>query len=148
MYKFINEYFCPLSSFIFSFQFSPHFGEKTFWWVRGENTEALQFIFFSPTQPNTLQKSLNSYFLFKVFHPPYFTSKQKHPVSILLLFSTIYESHVSHYLFYLTFAYCSYYLWVTCESLLILFNFFFILFASVMWVIYLFYLTFTFYLYI
>ena len=31
-------YFCPLSSFIFNLQFSLHFGEKTFWWARGENT--------------------------------------------------------------------------------------------------------------
>ena len=26
-------YFCPLSSLIFSFQFSLHFGERTFWWT-------------------------------------------------------------------------------------------------------------------
>ena len=37
---------------------------------------------FLPIQPNTHQKSFFSYFLFyflsKVFHPPYFTSKQTH----------------------------------------------------------------------
>ena len=42
---------------------------------------APQFIFLSPRQPNTLQKSFSSYFLSKVFHPPYFTSKQTYPKS-------------------------------------------------------------------
>ena len=30
--------FFPLSSLIFSFQFSFNFWEKTFWWAQGENT--------------------------------------------------------------------------------------------------------------
>ena len=34
---------------------------------------------FLLTQPNTLQKSFPSHFLSKVFHSPYFTSKQTHP---------------------------------------------------------------------
>ena len=33
---------------------------------------------FLPIQPNTCQKSFPFYFLSKVFHPPYFTSKQTH----------------------------------------------------------------------
>ena len=37
---------------------------------------------FLPTQPNTLQKSFSSYFISKVFHPPYFPSKQTHPKSL------------------------------------------------------------------
>ena len=34
---------------------------------------------FLLTQPNTLQKGFPSYFLSKIFHPLYFTSKQTHP---------------------------------------------------------------------
>ena len=34
---------------------------------------------FLPIQPNTLPKSFPSYFFSKIFHLPYFTSKQTHP---------------------------------------------------------------------
>ena len=43
-----HGHFCPLRSLVFSLQFSLHFGEKTFWWVRRENTCTLQFIFLPP----------------------------------------------------------------------------------------------------
>ena len=35
-----HGHFCPLNSPIFSLQFSFHFGEKTFWYAREENTRA------------------------------------------------------------------------------------------------------------
>ena len=41
---------------------------------------------------NILQKSFPSHFLFKVFHPSYFTSKQTHPKSICT-FKKLYFKH-------------------------------------------------------
>ena len=41
-------HFCPLGSPIFSLQFSLHFGEKTFKWARGGNTQTPPFIFLPP----------------------------------------------------------------------------------------------------
>ena len=58
--------------------FSLYFGEKTFWWVWGENIWVSPFIFLHSHPTKHTQKSFNSHFLFKVFHPPYFTSKQTH----------------------------------------------------------------------
>ena len=59
-------------------QFFLYFGEKIFGEL-AEKTPGLHLLFsFLPTQTNTLQKSFSSYFLFKVFHPLYFTSKQTH----------------------------------------------------------------------
>ena len=59
--------------------FSPFLGEKLFG-GSGEKTHGPYYLFsFLPTQPNKLQKSFPSHFLFKVFPPPYFTSKQTHP---------------------------------------------------------------------
>ena len=59
-------------------QFSLHFGEKTFWWARRENIWALLIFSLPSLQPNTHQKSFPSRFLSKIFHPPYFISKQTH----------------------------------------------------------------------
>ena len=51
-----------------------HFGGS------GEKTLGPHYLFsFLPTQSNTFQKKISSYFLSKVFHPPYFTFKQTHP---------------------------------------------------------------------
>ena len=59
-------------------QFFLYFGEKIFD-EPAEKTPRLHLLFsFLPIQTNTLQKSFSSYFLFKVFHPPYFTSTQSH----------------------------------------------------------------------
>ena len=59
--------------------FSPFLGEKLFG-GSGEKTHGPYHLFsFLFTQPNTLQKNFPSHFLFKVFPPPYFTSKQTHP---------------------------------------------------------------------
>ena len=51
-----HEHFCPLSSLIFSLQFSLHFRKKTFWWTRGENTLD-PTIYFSSSPPNTPKKN-------------------------------------------------------------------------------------------
>ena len=40
----IHGHFRQLSNLIFSLKFSLHFGEKTFWWVQKENTQAPLFI--------------------------------------------------------------------------------------------------------
>ena len=71
-------YFRPLSSPVFSLQFSLYFGEKFFWWVRRENTRISLFIFlhFHPTKH--IPKKFHSHFLFKIFHSSYFISKQTH----------------------------------------------------------------------
>ena len=74
-----HMYFCPLSIPLFSLQFSLYFGERTFWWVWGENTRAPPFIFLPPTQPNTPQKCFHSHFLSKIFYSPYFSFIQTHP---------------------------------------------------------------------
>ena len=42
-------------------------------------------IYFPSSFNQTLQKSFPSHFLFKVFHPLYFTSKQTHPKAIISL---------------------------------------------------------------
>ena len=67
-----HGHFCPLSSHIFSLQFSLYFGEKTFWWAWGENTWTPSFISFLPTQPNTLKK---------VFLPIFSSKFSIHPIS-------------------------------------------------------------------
>ena len=74
-----HRHFCPLSSFIFSLQFSLHFEEKTFWWTQEKNTWAQPLIFLLLHLTKHTQKSLHSHFLSKIFHPPYFTSKQTYP---------------------------------------------------------------------
>ena len=77
-YASAHGYFCLLNSFIFFLQFSLHFREKFFWWAQGENTQISLFIFLPPHPPNTLKKKISFHFFSKVFHPPYFTSKQIH----------------------------------------------------------------------
>ena len=74
-----TRHFCPLrknssSLSFFSIVERKHFGGL------GKKISRPHYLFsFLSTQPNTLQKSFPSYFFFKIFHPPYFTSKQKHP---------------------------------------------------------------------
>ena len=59
---------------VFSPFWREHFGGPK------EKSLGLHYLFsFLPAQPNTLQKSFHFYFLSKVFHLPYFTSKQIHP---------------------------------------------------------------------
>ena len=76
-----HGHFCLLSSPIFSLQFSLYFREKTFWWVRGENTWTHHLFSFLPTQPNTLKKA----FLL-IFSPKFFihliSPPNKHTVSL------------------------------------------------------------------
>ena len=61
-------HFHPLQVLLFPTHFSPHFGEKTFWWVRGENTHAHQFPPPPPSlQLNTHQKCFLSHFLSSYF---------------------------------------------------------------------------------
>ena len=73
------RHFYPLSSLIFSLHISLHFEEKNFGGLRVKTLESHNLFSFVPIQPNILQKSFSSHFLSKVFHPPYFTSKQTHP---------------------------------------------------------------------
>ena len=60
----------------FSLQFSLHFWEKIFAW--GENIQVQPFIFLPLHLTKHTPKSFHFYFLSKVFHPSYFTSKQTH----------------------------------------------------------------------
>ena len=75
------EHFCHLSIKFLPLGFlsileREHFGGP------GEKTPGPHQFFSLPSlQPNIHQKSFYSYFLFKIFHPPYFTSKQIHPKS-------------------------------------------------------------------
>ena len=76
-----HEHFCHLSIKFLPLGFlsileREHFGGP------GEKTPGPHQFFSLPSlQPNIHQKSFYSYFLFKIFHPPYFTSKQIHPKS-------------------------------------------------------------------
>ena len=72
-----HGHFCTLSNLIFFFQFSLQFGQKTFWWTQGKNTWALPFIFLPIHQTKHTPKSFISYFLFKVFHLPYFIPNKR-----------------------------------------------------------------------
>ena len=63
----------------FSLQFSLHFRKKSFQWAQEENTWVPPFIFLSPHSTKHTPKKFSFYFLFIVFHSPYFTSKQTHP---------------------------------------------------------------------
>ena len=69
-----HGHFCLLSSLIFS-----SFWRENFLVGPRRKDLALPFIFlpFHPTKHT--QKKISSHFLSKVFHPPYFTSKQTHP---------------------------------------------------------------------
>ena len=74
----VYGHFCHLSIKFLPLNFlsileRKHFGET------GEKIpEPHQFISLPSLQPNTHQKSFSFHFLSKVFHPPYFTSKQTH----------------------------------------------------------------------
>ena len=63
----------PLSSFL------SILGRKIFGRPEEKTPRPHNLLFFSPIQLNILQKSFSSHFLFKIFHSPYFTSKQTHP---------------------------------------------------------------------
>ena len=67
-------HFCLLSSLIFS----SFWGENFLVGPRRKDL-ALPFIFLSFHPTKHTQKKISSHFLSKVFHPPYFTSKQTHP---------------------------------------------------------------------
>ena len=58
---------CP----IFPFSFLSILEKKLFSRPRKKTPRSHHLFFFLPTQPNTLQKSFPSYFLFKILHPPY-----------------------------------------------------------------------------
>jgi len=75
----IHGHFRPKMMPYFSFQFSLHFGEKTFWWVKGENTWLLLFILLPPHPTKHTPKKFSFPFFFKVFHLPCFPSKKTHP---------------------------------------------------------------------
>ena len=63
----------PLSSFL------SILGRKIFGRPEEKTPRPHNLLFFSLIQSNILQKSFSSHFLFKIFHSPYFTSKQTHP---------------------------------------------------------------------
>ena len=67
--------FLELISWASSSQFSPHFGEKAFWWARGENTWTPPFIFLPPHPTKHTQKK----FQFPIFSPKF----SIHPISSL-----------------------------------------------------------------
>ena len=72
-----RAFWANLVSKLLSTVFSPFWREK-FWWVWRENTQTHLLFSFLLIQPNTLQKFFSSYFIFKVFHPPYFLCSNKH----------------------------------------------------------------------
>ena len=77
--KWMNSHFCPLNNLIFSFSiFSPIWREN-FLVSQGKKHLGPPFIFLSSHPTKYITKSFPSYFLFKIFHPPYFTSKQTYP---------------------------------------------------------------------
>ena len=88
-------HFCLLNNLIFSLQFSLHFGEKTFWWAQGEDTQAPSFIFLPPYPIKHTPKSFSSHFLLKVFHPLYFTSKQTRPKNSIKIFLKLFINQYS-----------------------------------------------------
>ena len=74
-----HGHFRPLSNLFSPFSFLSILGRKLFDWF-GEKTLRPHHLFsFLSIQLNTLQKISIFYFLSKVFHLPYFTSKQTHP---------------------------------------------------------------------
>ena len=69
------ENFCSYNKSLSLSQFSPHFGEKTFWWVQGENTQISPHFFLSlPPNQTPFKKfsllifSLNFY-IHSISHP-------------------------------------------------------------------------------
>ena len=61
--------------------FSPFWRENILVGSERKHLSPTNFFSLPSLQPNIHQKSFYSYFLFKIFHPPYFTSKQIHPKS-------------------------------------------------------------------
>ena len=76
-------HFCQSRKNSFPISFLSILGRKHFGGSGKIKTPKPHHLFsFFPTKPNTLQKSFSSYFISKVFHPPYFPSKQTHPKSL------------------------------------------------------------------
>ena len=88
----------------FSLQFFLHFGVKTFWWARGENTWVLPFIFLPSHPTKHTQKSFPFHFLSEVFHPSYFTSKQTQESKVRTYLKGKKKSHVT----------LAYFVWLQC----------------------------------
>ena len=81
--------------FLFSV-FSIFWGENFLVGLERKHKKPYHLFSFLPTQPNTLKKKKkNSHFLFKVFHPLYFTSKQTHPKVVTSQFSKKIEGLIS-----------------------------------------------------
>ena len=77
MCKCAHGHFHLLNSSFSPFSFLPILERKPFY---GQKILRSHYLFsFFPTQLNTFQKSFYFHFLSKVFHSPYFTSKQTHP---------------------------------------------------------------------
>ena len=77
----VHEYFCPLSSLIFSLQFFLYFGRKLFGGFEEKTLKFYHLFSFFSTQLNTLQKSFSSSFLFKVFLYP-ISPPNKHTLKV------------------------------------------------------------------
>ena len=81
--------FVTQQALTFSLLFSLHFGEKSFCGSRWKMPRPYTKVFFPlPTQIHFL-----SYFLSKIFHPPYFIFKQTHPKSIITFLINLKEAH-------------------------------------------------------
>ena len=65
--------------------FLPILERKLFCGLEEKTHRSHHLFFFLLIQSNILQKKISSHFLFKVFNPPYFTSKQTHPRSNFLV---------------------------------------------------------------
>ena len=65
--------------------FLPILERKFFCGLEEKTHRSHHLFFFLLIQSNILQKKFSSHFLFKVFNPPYFTSKQTHPRSNFLV---------------------------------------------------------------
>ena len=73
-----HGYFCHLTIKFLPLNFLSILEKKYFGGTREKIPEPHQFISLLSLQPNTHLKSFSFHFLSKVFHPPYFTSKQTH----------------------------------------------------------------------
>ena len=74
-----DGHFCHLSIKFLPLSFLSILERKHFGRLEEKTPMVHQIFSLSSLQPNTQKKKFSSYFLSKVFHPPYFTSKQKHP---------------------------------------------------------------------
>ena len=82
---------------MFSPLFSFHFGEKSFVSLGEKYLGPTQKFSFPSSQPNNTQIHFLSYFLFKVFHPPYFTSKRTHPKGLFGKFHSLYFAEIENF---------------------------------------------------